>query len=107
MPGLTEKGLYPTRPRTKTRYLDKGRTFRVLRINRRQLPLTPAWAMTSFAAHGQTSSQGAIVDLKIGGSSSIMSSYVAITRAENRNDMLMFRPLPLEPFTKGQTTGLE
>ena len=84
-----EKGLYPIRPRTNTLYLDKGRTYRVLRINRRQLPLTPAWAMTSFAAQGQTFSQGAIVDLKIGGSSSIMSSYVAITRVENRNDLLI------------------
>ena len=102
-----KKGLYPIRPRTKTWYLDKGRTCRVLRINRRQLPLTPAWAMTSFAAQGQTFSQGAIVDLKIGGSSSIMSSYVAITRVENRNDLLIFRPFPLELFTKGQQSGLE
>ena len=86
---------------------NKGRTYRVLRINRRQLPLTPAWAMTSFAAQGQTFSQSAIVDLKIGGSSSIMSSYVAITRVENRNDFLMFRSFPLELFTKGQQSGLE
>ena len=63
--------------------------------------------MTSFAAQGQTFSQGAIVDLKIGGSSSIMSSYVAITRVENRNDLLMFRPFLLEILTKGQNTGLE
>ena len=63
--------------------------------------------MTSFAAQGQTFSQGAIVDLKIGGSSSIMSSYLAITRVENRNDLLIFRPFPLELFTKGQTPGLE
>lgn len=46
--------------------------------------------MTSFAAKGQTFSQGAIVDLKIGGSSSIMSSYLAITCVENRNDLLIF-----------------
>ena len=103
MPGLNEKGLYPIRPRTKTWYLDKGRTYRVFIFNRRQLPLTPAWAMTSFAAQGQTFSQGASVDLKIGGSSSTMASYVATTRVENRNDVLMFRPFPLELFTKGQT----
>ena len=62
--------------------------------------------MTSHAAQGQTFSQGAIVDLKIGGSSSIMSSYVAITRVENRNDLLMFRPSPLELCTNGQQAGL-
>ena len=84
LPALTVKGWYPIRRSTGTWFLDKGRTYRVLKIGRRQLPLTPAWAMTSHAAQGQTFSQGAIVDLKIGGSSSTMSSYVAITRVEHR-----------------------
>ena len=102
LPGLTVKGLYPIRPSTGTWFLDKGRTYRVLKIGRRQLPLTPAWAMTSHAAQGQTFCQGAIVDLKIGGSSSTMSSYVAITRVEHRKYLLMFRPFPQELFNQGQ-----
>ena len=106
LPGLTVKGLYPIRPSTGTWFLDKGRTYRVLKIGRRQLPLTPAWAMTSHAAQGQTFCQGAIVDLKIGGSSSTMSSYVAITRVEHRKHLLIFRPFPQELFNQGQTPGL-
>ena len=45
--------------------------------------------------------------MKLGGSSSTMSSYVAITRVERRNDLLRFRPFPRELFDKGQATGLE
>ena len=63
--------------------------------------------MTSHAAQGQTCSKGAIVDLKIGGSSSAMSSYVAITRVERRRDLLVFRPFPRELFDQGQKPGLE
>ena len=36
-----------------------------------------------------------------------MSIYVAITRVENRNDLLMFRPFLLELVIKGQQPGLE
>ena len=52
--------------------------------------MTPAFAMTLHAAQGQTFSKGAIVDLCIGGSSSTMSSYVAITRVERREDLLIY-----------------
>ena len=69
--------------------------------------MTPAWAMTSHAAQGQTFNRGAIVDLKIGGSSSTMSSYVAITRVERRRELLIFRPFPIELFNQGQKPGLE
>ena len=69
----------------------------MLNISTRQLPLTPAFAMTSHAAQGQTYSKGAIVDLKIGGSSSAMSSYNAITRVERRREL----------FAQGQKPGLE
>ena len=82
LPGQTEPGVYPIVPKKKDRYLDKGRLHPVLLIKRRQLPLTPAFAMTAHSAQGQTFSKGAIVDLNIGGSSSAMSSYVALTRVE-------------------------
>ena len=78
-----------------------------MKIVRRQLPMTPAFAMTSHAAQGQTFSKGAIVDLCIGGSSSTMSSYVAITRVERREDLLIYRPFPLHLFNKGQKPGME
>ena len=84
--GMIEAGVYPIVPVRREWYLDKGRQHPQLKIVRRQFPMTPAFAMTSHAAQGQTFSKGAIVDLCIGGRSSTMSSYVAITRVERRED---------------------
>ena len=64
LPGLTVKGLYPITPSTGTWFLDKGRPHPVLRISRRQIPLTPAFAMTTHAARGQTCDKGAVVDFE-------------------------------------------
>ena len=36
-----------------------------------------------------------------------MSSYVALTRVERREDLLILRPFPLEIFSKGQKPGME
>ena len=88
-------------------FLDKGRQHPQLKIHRRQLPLTPAFGMTTHSARGQTFSNGAIVDLCIGGSSSTMSSYVALTRVERREDLLILRPFPLDMFSRGQKPGME
>ena len=63
--------------------------------------------MTSHAAQGQTCEKGAIDYLKVGGSSSTMSSYVAITRVERRTDLLIYRPFPRELFDQGQNPKLE
>ena len=63
--------------------------------------------MTSHAAQGQTFSSGAIVDLCIGGSSSTMSSYVALTRVERREDLLVLRQFPLHIFQQGQKPGMD
>ena len=83
-------------------YLDKGRLHPMLKLTRQQLPLMPAFAMTAHAAQGQTFSKGAIVDLNIGGSFNAMSSYVALTRVERREDLIIFRPFPLELFQNVQ-----
>ena len=76
--------MYPIVPVTKEWYLDKGRPHPQLKIHRRQLPLSPAFGMTAHSSQGQTFSNGAIVDLCIGGSISTMSNYVALTRVEHR-----------------------
>ena len=63
--------------------------------------------MTAHAAQGQTFKNGVVVDLNIGGSSSTMSSYVALTRVEKREDLLIYRPFPLELFNRGQKSGMD
>ena len=93
--GVKKRGVYPIVPKSKDWFLDKGREYPQLKIHRRQLPLAPAFGMTAHSAQGQTFSGGAIVDLCIGGSSSTMSSYVALTRVERREDLIILRPFPL------------
>ena len=63
--------------------------------------------MTAHASQGQTFKNGVIVDLNIGGSSSTMASYVALTRVERREDLLIYRPFPLDLFNKGQKEGMD
>lgn len=86
-------------------YILSLRRHPVLKINRRQLPLAPAFAITAHAAQGQTLKQGAIVDLRIGGSSSPMSSYVALTRVQRRQDLLIYRPFDIHKFNVGEKRG--
>ena len=105
--GMSEPGLFPIVPVKRNWYLDKGRLHPVLRHTRTQLPLMPAFAMTAHAAQGQTFSDGAIVDLRLGGSSSAMASYVAITRVKRRQDLLIYRPFPQKLFENGQKPGLD
>ena len=85
LPGLEEHGLYPIVSKKGTWYLDRGRQNPRLRITRSQLPLAPAFAMTTHAAQGQTLEGGAIVDLCIGKGTNPLGSYVAMTRVTRRD----------------------
>ena len=77
--------------------LDKNRPVPRLKIDRWQLPLSPAFAMTAHASQGQTL-EAAIVDACIGKEANPVSSYVALTRVKSRRDMLIYRPFPREIF---------
>ena len=102
---MKEPGLYPIIPKTTKAvvFLDKGRPNPVLKITREFFLLTPAFGMTAHASQGQTFGAGAVVDLRIGGSSSAMSSYVALTRVKAREDLFILRPFPRTPFIQGHT----
>eukprot|EP00973_Karenia_brevis_P092314 12411803-Karenia_brevis.AAC.1 len=105
--GTQEPGLYPIVPKRSSWYLDKGRANPVLRIRRQQLPLAPAFAVTSHAAQGQTFSGGAIVDLRIGAGTNPLGSYVAMTRVQSRDKLLIYRPFSRALFSQGQREGPE
>ena len=71
IPRIDIAGVYPIAPVKREWYLDKGRRYPVLKNRRRQLPLTPAFAMTAHAAQGQTFKNGVIVDLNVGDNCSL------------------------------------
>ena len=101
IPGIDIAGVYPLAPVKREWYLDTIKRYPLLTNRRRQLPLTPAFAMTAHAAQGQTFKNGVIVDLNIGGSRSTMARYVALTRVEKRCDLLIYGPFPLDLVNKG------
>ena len=101
---LKEPGLYPIRPKSATWFLDKGRQHPVLAVQRRQLPISPAFAITTHAAQGQTL-LAAIVDLQILRGSSPIGAYVASTRTQKREDMLIYKPFDYDLFTQGPLLG--
>ena len=101
---LTEPGLYPIKPKTATWFIDKNRQHSILAVQRRQVPLAAAFAITSHAAQGQTL-LAAIVDLQIARGSSPLSSYVALTRVKMRQDVLIYKPFDHDIFTQGPLQG--
>ena len=105
--GLNEPGLYPIVPKKSKWFLDRHRKYPMLGISRSQIPLCPAFAMTAHASQGQTLKQGAIVDLRIGRGTSPIASYVAMTRVQRREDLLVYRPFERALFTRGPREGPE
>ncbi|CAK0866693.1 unnamed protein product [Prorocentrum cordatum] len=83
--GLRTPGLHPVAPQKKEWFVDKGRPHPRLKVKK---------------ASGQTFKGGVIVDLSIGGGTSPLSSYVALTRVQRREDMLIFRPFDIAPYQK-------
>ena len=55
--------------------------------------------MTAYACQG-TTLPAAIVDMQSG-----RGSYVALTRTETREDLLIYRPFDLDLFTQGELDG--
>ncbi len=102
--GTPEQGIYPISTVKRHWYLDKGRQYPQLAIQREQLPLAPAFSWTAHTAQGQTL-KAAIVDMQIGAGTSPMSSYVAFTRVSKKEDLLIFRPFDRELFNQGNQEG--
>ena len=96
---ISERGLYTIVPRTGKLYLDSGRSYTTLRLSGRQLPLAPDFAITARACQG-AALPAAIVDSQSG-----RGSYVALTRTEMREDLLIYRPFDLELFAQGELDG--
>ena len=105
LPGTAKPGLYPIKPSSpKSWFLDKGRKKPVLLVKRQQLPLAPGFATTAHSAQGATLPD-AIVDLQLAAGASYLASYVALTRVEGRDGLLIFRPFQHSLFNKGPPAG--
>ena len=100
--GTNEPGIYPAVPTTTDWYLDGGRKMKTLKVNRRQLPLIPAYAMTAHASEGKTL-PAVLLDLQVDKRVDRTIGTVATTRVRSREDVLILRPFPKWLFQRGLT----
>ena len=102
--GIDEAGVYPIRPVTEDWYLDARRSPSVLKIKRRQVPLSPAYAMTAHSSQGKTLA-AVLLDLNVGKKVDTTFGTVAASRVRCREDCLILRPFPEWLFQRGMNEG--
>ena len=105
IPGMPDSNVYPVGPCRRVWYLDRQRKSPKLRVSRTQFPLAPQFAITAHVAQGQTIKEGVLTDLCIGPMGNPFTVYVAITRVQGREKLLIFRPFDAAPFQKGIGLG--
>ena len=94
---LGKPGLYPITCKHGSWYLDANRRPPRLRIQRRQLPLTPAFCVTVHSTQGQDKDP-LIVDVNIQANGSKQTCYVALSRARTRRGIYIMRPFDKDTF---------
>ena len=105
--GLEEDNVYPVAPMRRTWYLDHQRRKPELRVTRTQYPVAPGFAITAHVAQGQTIREGVIADLCLADNGNAFTAYVAITRVQGRDTIMIFRPFAATPYQKGVALGRE
>ena len=105
--GLAEDNVYPVAPMRRCWYLDRQRRKPELRVTRTQFPLAPGFAITAHVAQGQTIREGVIADLCLADNGNAFTAYVAITRVQGRETIVIFRPFAAGPYQKGVPLGRE
>ena len=91
-----ENSVIPVEPRTLTynaRFLQENNTIISKSVQRRQLPLTVAYAFTDYRSQGQTM-ESVIVDLAPppGPKLNIFNIYVVLLRSQGRESIRLLRP---------------
>ena len=87
--GIDEAGVYPIRPVTDHWYL--------LKVKRRQVPLSPAYAMTAHASQGKTLA-AVRLDLSVDKKADTAFGTVAASRVRCREDCLILWPISTMAF---------
>ena len=102
--GINELGVYPIRPVKREWYLDHGRDKPTLKAQRTQVPLTPAYAMTTRSIQGKTL-KAVLLDLAFDKRAPPTIGLVAATRVRSREDLLILRPFNGDLFRRGAPGG--
>ena len=102
--GINELGVYPIRPVKREWYLDHGRDRPTLKVQRTQVPLTPAYAMTTHSSQGKTL-KAVLLDMAFDKRAPPTIGLVAATRVRSREGVLILRPFNGDLFRRGAPEG--
>ena len=112
-PGATWKigdcavaGVYPIAWSRSKWFLDGARGNPRLGIVRRQLPVSPGWAVTIHSMQGREEDP-LLVDVCISAQGSKQTCYVALSRAKHRLGVHLLRPFPRDTFQGRSPLGPE
>ena len=73
---------------------------RRLAVTRQQFPLAPAYAMTAHAIQGMTLLL-AVVNICFSALGSVVQGYIAMSRVQRRQDIIIMQSFRKEPFQQG------
>ena len=76
----------------------------MLKIKRKQIPLTPAFAITAHSSQGKTM-RALFLNLNVDKRVDATMGAVGISRVRSRHDCLILRPFPLWLFQRGMPDG--
>eukprot|EP00971_Amphidinium_carterae_P215278 4272379-Amphidinium_carterae.1 len=102
--GTTKPGIYPIERVKRQWFLDPKRARPVLKVTRRQVPLTPAFAITAHTSQGKTL-PAVILDFNVDKRTDATIGTVVASRVRSREDVLILRPFPRWLFNRGAPDG--
>ena len=99
--GMSEPGIYPIVPiKNDWGFGNKGRMKRRLQVSRQQFALAPAYAMTAYSIQGMTLLK-AVINICFSALASVIQGYIAMSRVQTREDIIIMQPFRKEPFQRG------
>eukprot|EP00971_Amphidinium_carterae_P096957 1919416-Amphidinium_carterae.1 len=99
-----EPGIYPIERVKRQWFLDPKRARPVLKVTRRQIPLTPAFAITARTSQGKTLA-AVILDFNVDKRTDATIGTVVASRVRSREAVLILRPFPRWLFNRGAPDG--
>ena len=97
-----DQGTYPLIPIGK--YWSVDPQGKALKVKRTQQPVAPDYARTAYTAQGMTL-PAAIVDLCFDDNMDPATAYVALSRVQTADDILIMQAFNIKPFTQGSPLG--
>ena len=99
--GMSENGVYPIVPvKNGWEFGKKGRMKNRMAVTRQQFALAPAYAITAYSVQGMTL-LFAVVNICFSALASVVQGYIAMSRVQYRQNIIIMQSFRKEPFQRG------